>query len=150
MKVLQMPPVHAANLVANSGNTAYGVGVIARTTRQMKMLSKSSRLLASTSLIFMFIYVLCQASFRPWRYSGYVHFNIRVLMVQGTKTLLQHWHFQSRILMVTFCLKAVLMACDSSRKCRPTTSFCPPPPPPPHQNLFSRGWGNMWHWIQSA
>ena len=23
-----MPPVHAANLVANGGNTAYGVGVI--------------------------------------------------------------------------------------------------------------------------
>ena len=28
MKVTQMPPVHAANLVAHSGNTAYGVGVI--------------------------------------------------------------------------------------------------------------------------
>ena len=28
MKVTQMPPVHAANLVANNGNTAYGVGVI--------------------------------------------------------------------------------------------------------------------------
>ena len=26
MKVTQMPPVHAANLVASSGNTAYGVG----------------------------------------------------------------------------------------------------------------------------
>ena len=24
MKVTQMPPIHAANLVANSGNTAYG------------------------------------------------------------------------------------------------------------------------------
>ena len=28
MKMTQMPPVHAANLVANSGNTAYGVDVI--------------------------------------------------------------------------------------------------------------------------
>ena len=28
MKVTQMPPVHVANLVANSGNTAYGVDVI--------------------------------------------------------------------------------------------------------------------------
>ena len=28
MKVTQMPPVHAATLVANSGNTAYGVDVI--------------------------------------------------------------------------------------------------------------------------
>ena len=28
MKVTQMPPVHAANLVANSGNTAYGLDVI--------------------------------------------------------------------------------------------------------------------------
>ena len=28
MKVTQMPPIHAANLVANSGNTAYGVDVI--------------------------------------------------------------------------------------------------------------------------
>ena len=28
MKVTQMPPVHAANLVANSGNAAYGVDVI--------------------------------------------------------------------------------------------------------------------------
>ena len=28
MKVTQMPPVHATNLVANSGNTAYGVDVI--------------------------------------------------------------------------------------------------------------------------
>ena len=28
MKVTQMPPVHAANLVANSGNTAYGVDVL--------------------------------------------------------------------------------------------------------------------------
>ena len=28
MKVTQMPPVHAANLVVNSGNTAYGVDVI--------------------------------------------------------------------------------------------------------------------------
>ena len=27
MRVTQMPPVHAANLVANSGNTTYGVGV---------------------------------------------------------------------------------------------------------------------------
>ena len=29
MKVIQMPPVHEGNLVANSGNTAYGVDVIA-------------------------------------------------------------------------------------------------------------------------
>ena len=28
MNVTQMPPVHAANLVAKSGNTAYGVDVI--------------------------------------------------------------------------------------------------------------------------
>ena len=28
MKVTQMHPVYAANLVANSGNTAYGVEVI--------------------------------------------------------------------------------------------------------------------------
>ena len=28
MEVTQMPPVRAANLVANSGNTAYGVDVI--------------------------------------------------------------------------------------------------------------------------
>ena len=28
MKVTQMPPVHAANLLANNGNTAYGVDVI--------------------------------------------------------------------------------------------------------------------------
>ena len=28
MKVTQMPPVHAANLVANNGNTTYGVNVI--------------------------------------------------------------------------------------------------------------------------
>ena len=28
MKVTQMPPVHASSLVANSGNTAYGVDVI--------------------------------------------------------------------------------------------------------------------------
>ena len=28
MKVTQMPLVHVANLVANSGNTAYGVDVI--------------------------------------------------------------------------------------------------------------------------
>ena len=28
MKVTQMPPVHAANMVANSGNTAYRVDVI--------------------------------------------------------------------------------------------------------------------------
>ena len=28
MKVTQMPPVHGANLVANIGNTAYGVDVI--------------------------------------------------------------------------------------------------------------------------
>ena len=28
MKVTQMPTVHAANLVANSGNTAYGADVI--------------------------------------------------------------------------------------------------------------------------
>ena len=33
MKVTQMPPVHAANLVANSDNTAYRVDVIA--TRQI-------------------------------------------------------------------------------------------------------------------
>ena len=31
MKVTQMPPVHAVNLVANSGNTAYGVDVITKT-----------------------------------------------------------------------------------------------------------------------
>ena len=28
MKVTQMHPVHASNLVANSGNTAYGVDII--------------------------------------------------------------------------------------------------------------------------
>ena len=28
MKVTRMPPVHAANLVVNNGNTAYGVDVI--------------------------------------------------------------------------------------------------------------------------
>ena len=31
MKVTQMPPVHAANLVTNCGNTAYGVDVITPT-----------------------------------------------------------------------------------------------------------------------
>ena len=31
MKVTQIPPVHSANLVANSGNTAYGVDVIGPT-----------------------------------------------------------------------------------------------------------------------
>ena len=31
MKVTQMPPVHAANLVTNSGNTAFGVDVISQT-----------------------------------------------------------------------------------------------------------------------
>ena len=31
MKVTQMPPIYAANLVANSGDTAYGVDVIAGT-----------------------------------------------------------------------------------------------------------------------
>ena len=30
MRVTQMPPEHAANLVANSGNTAYGIDVIAQ------------------------------------------------------------------------------------------------------------------------
>ena len=33
IKVTQMPPVHAANLVANSGNTAYGVDVIVTRNR---------------------------------------------------------------------------------------------------------------------
>ena len=33
MKVTQMPPVHAANLVANSGNTEYGVDVIKNITK---------------------------------------------------------------------------------------------------------------------
>ena len=33
MKVTQMPTAHAANLVANSGNTAYGVDVIDSKTR---------------------------------------------------------------------------------------------------------------------
>ena len=28
MKVTQMPPVHVANMVANSGNTAYRVDII--------------------------------------------------------------------------------------------------------------------------
>ena len=28
MKVTQTPPVHAANLVANSGNTVYGIDAI--------------------------------------------------------------------------------------------------------------------------
>ena len=31
MKKTCMPPVHAANLVANSGNTLYGVQVITQT-----------------------------------------------------------------------------------------------------------------------
>ena len=34
MIVIQMPPVHAANLVANSGNTAYGVDVIGPTAKK--------------------------------------------------------------------------------------------------------------------
>ena len=33
MKVTQMPPVHAANLVANSDITTYGVDVIVDWTR---------------------------------------------------------------------------------------------------------------------
>ena len=32
MKETQMPPAKAANLVANNGNTIYGVGVIAERT----------------------------------------------------------------------------------------------------------------------
>ena len=40
MKVTQMPPVHAVNLVANSGNTAYGVDVI--TWTNVDLLSKIS------------------------------------------------------------------------------------------------------------
>ena len=32
MKVTQMPPVHAANLVVNNGNTAYGVDVAGGTS----------------------------------------------------------------------------------------------------------------------
>ena len=33
MKVTQMPPAHAANLVANSGNTVYGVDLIGKGSR---------------------------------------------------------------------------------------------------------------------
>ena len=35
MKVTQMPPVHAANLVANSGNTAYRADVIGQVWREV-------------------------------------------------------------------------------------------------------------------
>ena len=36
MKVTQMPSVHAANLVVNNGNTAYGVDVIEHYLRDGK------------------------------------------------------------------------------------------------------------------
>ena len=35
MKVTQIPQVHAANLVENSGNTAYGVDVIMETPQNV-------------------------------------------------------------------------------------------------------------------
>ena len=35
IKVTQMPPVHAANLAANSGNTAYAIDVIFSKTTQI-------------------------------------------------------------------------------------------------------------------
>ena len=38
MKETQMPPVHAANLVANIGNTAYGVDVIEMVIYESKMI----------------------------------------------------------------------------------------------------------------
>ena len=46
MKVTQMPPVHAANLMANSGNTAYGIDVIwmSSTYRFFSSSSSSGRL----------------------------------------------------------------------------------------------------------
>ena len=37
MKVTQMPPVHAASLAANSGNTAYGVDVIVSSSLTVKL-----------------------------------------------------------------------------------------------------------------
>ena len=38
MKVTQMPPVHAANLVAKSGNTVYEVDVIEMVIYESKMI----------------------------------------------------------------------------------------------------------------
>ena len=37
MKVTQLPPVHAVNLEANSGNIAYGVDVIHRYIYALKV-----------------------------------------------------------------------------------------------------------------
>ena len=51
IKATQMHPVHAVNLVANSGNTAYGVDVIRLVVAEMLNVSPPSRSLPySTSL----------------------------------------------------------------------------------------------------
>ena len=59
MKVTKMPPVHAANLVANSGNTAYGVDVIA-----------SDCLLGG---LFTHLFVLWNFTYKPHEFRVFVH-----------------------------------------------------------------------------
>ena len=50
LKLTQMPPVHAANLVTNSGNTAYGVDVIEDPTPVDKIYNSSTGVWASDEL----------------------------------------------------------------------------------------------------
>ena len=45
MKVTQMPPVHAVNLVANSGITAYGVGIIVAYTVELPVIQDVTMLM---------------------------------------------------------------------------------------------------------
>ena len=60
MKVTQMPPVHVANLVANSGNTAYGVDVICQDT-----LYSAVSLICMTAILLSFGYHTISI---PYRY----------------------------------------------------------------------------------
>ena len=50
MKVTQMPPVHTANLAANSGHTIYGVDVIAEVLTVHANISETYLILCNVSL----------------------------------------------------------------------------------------------------
>ena len=50
MKVTKLPPVHAANLVANSGNTAYGADLIVMSLQGRKQTKWGTMLMCEDRL----------------------------------------------------------------------------------------------------
>ena len=143
MKVTQMAPVHAANLVANSGNTAYAACVTLWRQLQTRFWDASPRTSVQKQQLMVFsFFSSCSHQllliFPPWLHEwiNYLQFTLRrfkfwLLKFEITASFLSRWAIIRWYQCVVRCLRSILWALQMMLRvmgircytCKPTFNY---------------------------